>query len=601
MKAQQSLQRISCSSSATDDRSTSSSSDDQRNLRPRVSADRLALPILSGIDEESEGSGRPEYLHCIYSRRASPDGQLPAERTARARARASFDRHGISRSTGRPPCRGFGILDLSHKGDGSARPYRFARICHVCSARTTARLYCHSCGHPLCPSCTCEVPENTPEAHRQFLAMIQKTRDASRSSDTVGKSQKQASKDDEPEGPPMKPLTRQGTVSDHPFLIADREVRKSVAADRESDRSNDVEDGTDTSQAQAEGSSSSVGRPSTVETIKTYPGVKEKGSTQTLPKVRSTSPPVWLKHPTKEPSTIDRRLEFTNARARLRGSEPFEPAPVVKAATSLYDLRGKLKSTTTQPPREIKRAEIPPFRLRRDRTLSPGSSSRKTAEEERQRSITVNLSESPDEVPRDQQPQVRDESQRRARADSFLEPETEEELVTDSQPTEASPGKDAMSCTPPLPDTQAQGEPEVESETVVESSESDLKSQPEDSVERGPEPDSEPEPQPASNAQRVSLEVYHPDPIMPPNHNCAWREQYNALAAEMIQLKAEIANKEDRGLDGDDSAAAQDSEEGAGDKQEDGQLGLEGLTIVMHLKGKEDLVINTDLREAGGE
>ena len=33
-----------------------------------------------------------------------------------------------------------------------------------------------------------------------------------------------------------------------------------------------------------------------------------------------------------------------------------------------------------------------------------------------------------------------------------------------------------------------------------------------------------------------------------------------------------------------------------GDDDVDEGLGIEGLTIVVHLKGREDLVINTDLR-----
>lgn len=36
---------------------------------------------------------------------------------------------------------------------------------------------------------------------------------------------------------------------------------------------------------------------------------------------------------------------------------------------------------------------------------------------------------------------------------------------------------------------------------------------------------------------------------------------------------------------------------GAGDDAADEGLGVEGLTIVVHLKGRDDLVINTDLRD----
>lgn len=52
------------------------------------------------------------------------------------------------------------------------------------------------------------------------------------------------------------------------------------------------------------------------------------------------------------------------------------------------------------------------------------------------------------------------------------------------------------------------------------------------------------------------------------DHQCDWKERY-------IALKPEI--------------------EGGQGQQDD--IGLEGLTIVLHLRGKDDLVINTDLRE----
>lgn len=52
------------------------------------------------------------------------------------------------------------------------------------------------------------------------------------------------------------------------------------------------------------------------------------------------------------------------------------------------------------------------------------------------------------------------------------------------------------------------------------------------------------------------------------DHQCDWKEKYLALKAEV---------DDDRGHETD--------------------LGLEGLTIVLHMRGKDDLVINTDLRE----
>lgn len=51
-----------------------------------------------------------------------------------------------------------------------------------------------------------------------------------------------------------------------------------------------------------------------------------------------------------------------------------------------------------------------------------------------------------------------------------------------------------------------------------------------------------------------------------PNHQCEWKEKYASLKSDV-----------------DAQGQADD-------------IGLEGLTIVLHMKGKDDLVINTDLR-----
>jgi hypothetical protein len=82
-------------------------------------------------------------------------------------------------------------------------------------------------------------------------------------------------------------------------------------------------------------------------------------------------------------------------------------------------------------------------------------------------------------------------------------------------------------------------------------------------------------------------DMLSPVPIMPPNHTCAWRTRYMDLTAEVRQLKAENVLRE---------GAQSHDISGADDKGEDEGLGIEGLTIVVHLKGRDDLVVNTDLR-----
>jgi hypothetical protein len=45
--------------------------------------------------------------------------------------------------------------------------------------------------------------------------------------------------------------------------------------------------------------------------------------------------------------------------------------------------------------------------------------------------------------------------------------------------------------------------------------------------------------------------------------------------------------------------SARNGDSGACDEHSCRDVGIEGLTIVMHMRGKEDLVINTDLTREG--
>lgn len=90
-------------------------------------------------------------------------------------------------------------------------------------------------------------------------------------------------------------------------------------------------------------------------------------------------------------------------------------------------------------------------------------------------------------------------------------------------------------------------------------------------------------------------EIHRPTPIAPPNHDCRWKERYMALTSEIRQLKAEMSTRVSFHDVDAGSARGQDSQ------QQDEDLGIQGLTIVMHLKGKDDLVINTDLTQEAEE
>ncbi|RGP81126.1 hypothetical protein FLONG3_774 [Fusarium longipes] len=86
----------------------------------------------------------------------------------------------------------------------------------------------------------------------------------------------------------------------------------------------------------------------------------------------------------------------------------------------------------------------------------------------------------------------------------------------------------------------------------------------------------------------MSTVIHDPTPMMPYNHMCAWRAQYMDLKSQVDQL-------------GDDSNYPLPGRraEGVGTlcSHTHTDIDIEGLTVVMHFRGKDDLVINTDLRE----
>ncbi|KAI1375923.1 hypothetical protein F4677DRAFT_460162 [Hypoxylon crocopeplum] len=92
-------------------------------------------------------------------------------------------------------------------------------------------------------------------------------------------------------------------------------------------------------------------------------------------------------------------------------------------------------------------------------------------------------------------------------------------------------------------------------------------------------------------SESLDYEIQRPNPVAPPNHHCGWEERYLALTAEIRLLKAELSTR--ASLRGTDIDYTVQGEEGI--LNEDDDLGIQGVTIVMHLKGRDDLVINTDL------
>lgn len=99
-------------------------------------------------------------------------------------------------------------------------------------------------------------------------------------------------------------------------------------------------------------------------------------------------------------------------------------------------------------------------------------------------------------------------------------------------------------------------------------------------------------------------EIHNPKPVIPYNHVCAWRTRYMDLSTEVDQLKSEASFQ-----DTVDQATGQQQQQQQRDQGVDVGVGtsfshkcpdidIEGLTIVMHMRGKDDLVINTKLKDS---
>ncbi|KAH8176322.1 hypothetical protein LIA77_04740 [Sarocladium implicatum] len=83
-----------------------------------------------------------------------------------------------------------------------------------------------------------------------------------------------------------------------------------------------------------------------------------------------------------------------------------------------------------------------------------------------------------------------------------------------------------------------------------------------------------------------SADLYQPHPISSTDHTCSWRTRYIDLSSEMALMRAELR-------------PWRSEASGAQETHNCPEAGIEGLTIVMHMKGKDDLVINTDLTREG--
>ncbi|KAI1331152.1 hypothetical protein F5Y16DRAFT_360670 [Xylariaceae sp. FL0255] len=90
-------------------------------------------------------------------------------------------------------------------------------------------------------------------------------------------------------------------------------------------------------------------------------------------------------------------------------------------------------------------------------------------------------------------------------------------------------------------------------------------------------------------------EIATPMPIAPPNHKCSWTERYRALTGEIRELKAEISSQHSFREANAGASLSHQTESSAHATQDHDDLCLQGVTIILHSKHKDDIVIDTDL------
>lgn len=107
------------------------------------------------------------------------------------------------------------------------------------------------------------------------------------------------------------------------------------------------------------------------------------------------------------------------------------------------------------------------------------------------------------------------------------------------------------------------------------------------------------EPNDPDNAQSGTV-ASSPVNESPARHSCGWKDRFMDLSAEVDHLRTELAShagtSSDTNTDTNTARGIATQTTPRQSKQNDSDTGIEGITIVIHLRGKDDLVINTDLR-----
>jgi hypothetical protein len=97
----------------------------------------------------------------------------------------------------------------------------------------------------------------------------------------------------------------------------------------------------------------------------------------------------------------------------------------------------------------------------------------------------------------------------------------------------------------------------------------------------------------------TNLELRNPEPLLPLDHACEWRARCMDLSSEVEQLKSDLSSHKavDLGLGASMTTRAEVGVRDTIARHECPDFRIEGLTIVMHMRGQDDLVINTDLKQ----
>ncbi|KAI5928674.1 hypothetical protein F4810DRAFT_705610 [Camillea tinctor] len=534
--------------------------------------------------------------------------------------------------------------------DGNASPRGFCRVCHVCSARTWASTHCYFCGHQLCNKCRCEVPEDTANAHADFSHHpspaiprdgphhVQPSNLVEESKEHAGGTYEgvpttihedifEAEKASEEESStvaaqksragPGHVHIRHGhhtsSIQQNPFLIADKEARARTATNESIPQAECDDPFCRATHAGHYPFRHSVacalqrGRmsESQKDSAEGSPGSRV-AATKSSPKSRTSKPGSSIEAPDSGNDTVHRHHSagFHNTHHII---EHLSAAIGHDAQDYIKTFHSKQSNQPVGvPPETANRANIgPPCQLEPVTQIQPVT---RIASFQYTQDIVPpghprhdghrhasNLSNH--DVPETSEPretagedwresQSVQEHYRRAtlRAEAELSKllstgqETEAGRETRrSWPSEATPASEII--TMPLQPRQ------IESRHVkAHASGSEISLNEATRREATTIPD-----------RPSDLDIHRPTPIAPPNHDCTWKERYLALTAEIRLLKAEMSSRAT--WKESETMVATHSEKEVEHHHHDEDLGIEGLTIVMHLRGKDDLVINTDLTQ----